>query len=174
MKTYKIYSQMLRYIHCTFCSNMQKDILQAQILIAGETMLWPIQSYIYLFSLNLKNTIAVECLFQMKYIRWFYPIFPHIYSYYLSHMSQYNISLTDNIFILNYNSVLRKPGSNVNVSFHRFENQGRHSVHMHMLFWLKSLINVNVSNLRATIPDDHTYLAYLVRLIFIFQNIYSL
>ena len=60
----------------------------------------------------------------------------------------------------------RKPGSNVNVSFQRFENQGRKTIHMHMLVWLKSIGNLNISNIRATIPTDHTYLAYLVRIIY--------
>ena len=45
---------------------------------------------------------------------------------------------------------------------------------MYMLVWLKSLTNINASNLRTTIPDDHTYLAYLVRVIFIFHNIFML
>ena len=60
----------------------------------------------------------------------------------------------------------RKPGSNVNVSFQHFENQGRKTIHMHMLVWLKSIGNLNISNIRATIPTDHTYLAYLVRIIY--------
>ena len=69
-------------------------------------------------------------------------------------------------YIVNSNFLCRKPGSNVNVSFQRFENQGRKTIHMHMLVWLKSIGNLNVSNIRATIPTDHTYLAYFVRIIY--------
>ena len=69
-------------------------------------------------------------------------------------------------YIVNSNFRCRKSGSNVNVSFQRFENQGRKTIQMHMSVWLKSIGNLNVSNIRATIPSDHTYLAYLVRIIY--------
>ena len=59
--------------------------------------------------------------------------------------------------------------SNINVAFHRFENQDRHTVHMHMLIWLKNLGTVNLNHLRATIPNDHTYLLYLVKIVFHLQ-----
>ena len=36
-------------------------------------------------------------------------------------------------YIVNSNFLCRKAGSNVNVSFQRFENQGRKTIHMHML-----------------------------------------
>ena len=35
-----------------------------------------------------------------------------------------------------------------------------------MLVWLKSIANLNLGHLRPNIPSDHTYLAYLVRLIY--------
>ena len=69
-------------------------------------------------------------------------------------------------YIVNSNFFCRKAGSSVNVSFQRFENQGRKTIHMEMLVWLKSIGNLNVSNIRATIPTDHTYLAYFVRIIY--------
>ena len=59
--------------------------------------------------------------------------------------------------------------SNINVAFHRFENQDRHTVHMHMLICLKNLGTVNLNHLRATIPNDHTYLLYLVKIVFHLQ-----
>ena len=59
--------------------------------------------------------------------------------------------------------------SNINVAFHRLENQDCHTVHMHMLIWLKNLGTVNLNHLRATRPNDHTYLSYLVKIIFHLQ-----
>lgn len=57
----------------------------------------------------------------------------------------------------------RKSTSNVNVSFHRFENRGRHTIHMHLLVWLENLGTINLDRIRASIPDDYSRLAYLVR-----------
>ena len=78
----------------------------------------------------------------------------------------YNIFLIGIILSIFINCFLRTKTSNVNVSFHRFENQDRHSVDMQMLIWLKHLESVNINDICATIPNDHTYLSYLVRPIF--------
>ena len=56
--------------------------------------------------------------------------------------------------------------SNVNVSFHRFENQGRHTVHMYLLAWLKHLGSINLDRIGATAPNDDSQLAYLVRTVY--------
>ena len=61
----------------------------------------------------------------------------------------------------------RKDNPNANVSFHRFENQGCHTVHIHMLVWLKSVKQVDMDRIRASIPSDVSYVAYLVRLFFV-------
>ena len=44
--------------------------------------------------------------------------------------------------------------SNVNISFHQFENQGRHTVHMHLLVWLQTLGSINLGRIRAAVPND--------------------
>ena len=68
-----------------------------------------------------------------------------------------------NIYVRLYS---RKNTSNVNISFHRFENQGRHTVHMHLLVWLQNLGSINLDRVRATVPNDDSQLAYLVRIVY--------
>ena len=36
-------------------------------------------------------------------------------------------------------------------------------MHIHMLVWLNNIQNVDLDYIRATIPKDNTFLAYLVR-----------
>ena len=60
--------------------------------------------------------------------------------------------------------VIRGKRRNVNVYFHHNENQGRHTVHTHMLVWVKNLEYVNMNQFKASIPNDHNLLAYLVRI----------
>lgn len=57
----------------------------------------------------------------------------------------------------------RKNASNLHVSFYRFENQGLHTVHIHLLVWLENLAVINLDRVRASNPDDYSKLAYLVR-----------
>ena len=64
-----------------------------------------------------------------------------------------------------------KNKSNVNIFFHRFENQGRHTVHMHLLVWLENLGSINPDRLRATIPDDDSQLVYLIRIFYHFLHL---
>ena len=64
----------------------------------------------------------------------------------------------------------KKDNPNANVSFHWFENQEHPIVHMHMLVWLKSLKQVNMNRIRASIPSDDSYVEYLVRLFFMLRN----
>ena len=63
--------------------------------------------------------------------------------------------------------VFRYNTSNDSVLFYRFENQGRHTVHIHMLACFRKIGNINIDYIRVTIPKDNTFLAYLVRFIFI-------
>ena len=52
---------------------------------------------------------------------------------------------------------------NVSIEFHRFENQDRHTVHIHMLAWLNKIQSIDIDHIRATVPKDTSFLAYLVR-----------
>ena len=49
------------------------------------------------------------------------------------------------------------------LEFQHFENQDRHTVHIHMLVWLNKIQNIDLDHIRATVPKDNTFLAYLVR-----------
>ena len=79
--------------------------------------------------------------------------------------------------LLNFCNVFRNNRSNVSLVFHQFENQGRHTVHTHILVWLKNVANIDVDHIRASIPKDDTFLACLVRCILHFfstpNNCYS-
>ena len=63
--------------------------------------------------------------------------------------------------------VIRGKRRNVNVYFHRYENPGRHTVHTHMLVWVKNLEYINKNQFKASIPNDHSLLACLVRIFLI-------
>ena len=63
--------------------------------------------------------------------------------------------------------------NNINTYFHRFENQGRHTVHSHVLVWIKQLKNIVLECIKATVPLDNTPLAHLVRNFFSACNIPS-
>lgn len=54
-----------------------------------------------------------------------------------------------------------RPG-NVSCVFFRFEYQKRRTIHLHMLVWLKSISNIKLSLLSATIPEDDEEMAFLV------------
>ena len=54
--------------------------------------------------------------------------------------------------------------------FNRFENQDRHTVHTHLLVWLKEAANIYVDHIRASIPKNNTFLTYLVSLLYTFWN----
>ena len=56
---------------------------------------------------------------------------------------------------------------NLNVYFHRFEKQGGHTVHTHMLVWVKEIERINLNQIKASIPNDHSLLVYLVRMFLI-------
>ena len=68
--------------------------------------------------------------------------------------------------------IFRRNRSNVQLLFQRFENQGRHTVHTHMLVWLKEVTNIDVDHIRASVPKDNTFLAYLVSLLYTFCQFY--
>ena len=76
------------------------------------------------------------------------------------------MSPTKNIIPL-YFAYLRHKRNNVNTYFHRFENQGRHTVHSHVLVWMKQLKNIALERIKATVPFDNTPLAHLVRHFFL-------
>ena len=67
----------------------------------------------------------------------------------------------------------RHKRNNINTCFHRFENQGRHTVHSHVLVWIKQLKNIVLERIKATVPLDNTTLAHLVRNFFSARNIPS-
>ena len=62
--------------------------------------------------------------------------------------------------------------SNVELLFQRFENQDRHTVHTHLLVWLKEVANIDVDHIRVSIPKDNTFLVYLVSLLYTFCQCY--
>ena len=62
--------------------------------------------------------------------------------------------------------------SNVELLFQWFENQDRHTVHTHLLVWLKEVANIDVDLIRVSIPKDNTFLAYLVSLLYTFWQCY--
>ena len=78
--------------------------------------------------------------------------------------------LTRIILSILTNSFYRKKTLNIIVSFQRFENQDRHTIHLHMLLWLENFASVNSNHKRASIPTNHRYLGYLVRLIWFFTT----
>ena len=65
-------------------------------------------------------------------------------------------------------NIFRHMRSNVTLLFNRFENQDRHTVHTHLLVWLKEAANIDIHHIRASIPKDNTFLAYLVSLLYTF------
>ena len=83
-----------------------------------------------------------------------------------------SMSPTKNIIPL-YFAYLRHKRNNVNTYFHRFENQGRHTVHSHVLVWMKQLKNIALERIKATAPFDNTLLSHLVRNFFFTHNISS-
>ena len=57
----------------------------------------------------------------------------------------------------------RHERNNFNIYFHRFKNQSRHTVHSHVLVWIKELQNIALECVKATVPLDKTALANLLR-----------
>lgn len=53
------------------------------------------------------------------------------------------------------------PG-NVQCVFYRFEYQNRRTIHIHMLVWLKSFVEISTGPFKATVPQDNVDDAYLV------------
>ena len=74
--------------------------------------------------------------------------------------------------IYNTCNIFRRNRSNVQLLFQQFKNQGRHTVHTHMLVWLKEVTNIDVDHIRASVPKDNTFLAYLVSLLYTFCQFY--
>ena len=85
------------------------------------------------------------------------------------------IKLVDhsNTIVLISNCVLEKNKSNFHVSFHWFENQRLHTVHMHLLVWLENLRIINLDRIHATIPvDDSQLVRNLYHFLHLNNNIY--
>ena len=69
-------------------------------------------------------------------------------------------------FSKNFNCILivcfrNKQNNSVNV-YHRFETQGRHTVHILFLVWINSFKNITLERVKTHVPNDHSRLAYLV------------
>lgn len=62
--------------------------------------------------------------------------------------------------IFTYNG--KKNMKNIQTYFYRFEFQGRGTVHLHLLVWIKNLAQINYKYIRADIPDNDPDLAFLV------------
>jgi hypothetical protein len=62
--------------------------------------------------------------------------------------------------VFNYNNI--SSFSNIQTYFYRFEFQGRGTVHVHLLVWLKDLKRIRLNLLRADIPWHHPDLSFLV------------
>lgn len=63
-------------------------------------------------------------------------------------------SIQSSVFFYSQLFYFRKDNRNVYFSFHRLENQGCHTVHMHMPVWLKSLKKVSMDRIRGSISSD--------------------
>ena len=55
-----------------------------------------------------------------------------------------------------------KKCGNVQCVFYRYEYQNRRSIHLHMLVWLRNIVNININRISATIPTYDEELAFLV------------
>ena len=62
--------------------------------------------------------------------------------------------------VFSYNNL--KTTRNVQTYFYRFEFQGRGTVHMHMLVWLKDLSKIQLPRVRADIPAENEEMAFRV------------
>ena len=62
--------------------------------------------------------------------------------------------------VFNYNNI--SSFSNVQTYFYRFEFQGRITVHVHLLVWLKDLKRIRLNLLRADIPWSHEDISFQV------------
>ena len=73
------------------------------------------------------------------------------------------------LFVYTYVTFLfhRCKRTNVNIYLHRFENQGRHTGHTNMLVWIKEIPRMNLARFKATIPQDHSLMSYLVIYLFV-------
>ena len=68
----------------------------------------------------------------------------------------------NDLYLIHDLCVIRCKRRNVNVCFQRFEDQDRHAIHTHILVWIQSLGRINYNQFKASIPKDHSLLAYLV------------
>ena len=66
---------------------------------------------------------------------------------------------TEHIF--NYNGLQNR--NNVNTYFYRFEFQGRGTVHLHLLVWLKNMKQIQHSFIRADVPWEDLGIAFDVQ-----------
>ena len=62
--------------------------------------------------------------------------------------------------LFNYNHIATT--SNVNTYFYRFEFQGRGTVHVHLIVWLKDLSKIRLKLVRSDIPWNDKNLAFEV------------
>ena len=51
----------------------------------------------------------------------------------------------------------RHKRNNINTHFDRFKNQGRHTVHSHVLVWIKQLQKISQERIEATVPLDKLF-----------------
>ena len=53
-----------------------------------------------------------------------------------------------------------------------YSNDSKIKIHTHLLGWLNKIPNIDVHHIRASIPKDNTFLAYLVSLLYTFCQCY--
>ena len=55
----------------------------------------------------------------------------------------------------------------MDIYFHRVDNQGRHTVHTHMLVWVKEIPRMDLAKFKVSIPQDDSLMSYLVIYLFV-------
>ena len=55
----------------------------------------------------------------------------------------------------------------MDIYFHGVDNQGRHTVHTHMLVWVKEIPRMDLAKFKVSIPQDDSLMSYLVIYLFV-------